>query len=110
MNSDFIKNRIKKVFEEKKENSNSFSNKCNLTQRTINRQVNEESSVGYDILYAIASVYPDISMQWLITGEGGMLIENVTENPEQAKIIIEMELNNDDLLNLNFKKQIKKII
>jgi hypothetical protein len=110
MNSNLIKDRIKKIFELKNETINSFSKKCDLNQRTINRHVNEETTVGYDIIYAIASVYPDISMHWLITGDGDMTNQCREDSLNKANVIIEMKLSEDDLLNLNLQKQIKKII
>lgn len=73
MNQSDIKNRLKAIISEKGHTVNSFSKETGLSQRTLSRQINEGTSVGYDVISIIAKKYPDISLNWLITGEGSMI-------------------------------------
>lgn len=67
-----IKERLKAVISEKGHTINSFSKETGFSQRTLSRQINEDTSVGYDVISLIVSKYPDISLNWLITGNGTM--------------------------------------
>lgn len=68
-----IKERLKKILELKNETANSLSKKTGFSQRTLNRQINEDTAVGYDVLGLISNTYPDINAEWLMTGRGDMI-------------------------------------
>lgn len=72
MDQNDIKDRLKAVIAEKGHTVNSFSKETGYPQRTLSRQINENTAVGYDVIALIASKYPDISLNWLITGDGTM--------------------------------------
>lgn len=76
MNQSDIKARLKAVISEKGHTINSFSKETGLSQRTLSRQINEGTSVGYDVISTIAMKYPDVSLNWLITGDGSMMNES----------------------------------
>lgn len=65
-----LKERLKLVLREKGETVNSFSDKYGYSQRNLNRYVKEGTTVGLDALLAILQAYPDVSVEWLILGEG----------------------------------------
>lgn len=67
-----VKERLRIVLDTKKETPNALSKKSGFPQRTLTRQVNEETAVGYDVLITVLEAYPDISPEWLMTGEGEM--------------------------------------
>jgi len=68
-----VKNRLKEVLGEKGDTINMLSKRCNFPQRTLNRQINEATAIGYDVLSLFAEAYPDLNMDWVVTGEGEML-------------------------------------
>lgn len=79
---DNIKLRLQKILEEKNDTPNSLSVRTGFSQRTLNRQIKEKTAVGYDVISLFASSYPDISLDWLITGKGEMFkntYQNVSE-------------------------------
>ena len=73
MKANSLKERVADVLRYKKISVNKASKVLNIPQRTLNRQVNEEGSVGMELLYAILDTYPEISPLWLLLGEGEML-------------------------------------
>lgn len=72
MNSKTIKERILEVFRKNNLNVNRASKVLGIPQRTLNRQINEDGRVGMELLYAIIDNFPEISIAWLLTGEGEM--------------------------------------
>lgn len=75
--------------------------------------LSQPSGMTEDNLLRFLDHYTDINIEWLILGKGRMLIESNSESANSsnaAKIVIEMELSNDDLVNLQLKKQLNKTI
>ncbi len=67
-----VKSRLKEVLNVKGDTINGLSKRYEFSQRTLNRQVNGTTAVGYDVLSLFAEAYPDLNMDWVVTGEGGM--------------------------------------
>lgn len=65
--------RVSQVLKYKNLNVNSASKVLGIPQRTLNRQVNENAKVSMDLFYSIIDNFPDISLRWLVLGEGEML-------------------------------------
>lgn len=63
---------------------NSFDKSIGTSNGYIGKQIKNEASVGSDVLEKISCSYPDLNMDWLITGKGNMLRE------------ISLEINEDD--------------
>ena len=76
MKAKSLKERVAEVLRYKKISVNKASKVLNIPQRTLNRQVNEDGSVGMELLYAILDTYPEISPMWLLLGEGNMVPGN----------------------------------
>lgn len=68
-----LKERVLRVLEYKKLNVNSASRLLGIPQRTLNRQINENGSVGMDLVYSLLATFADIAPAWLVLGEGEML-------------------------------------
>jgi len=64
------KERIKEFLALKKIGQNRFAKDCGFSDSLIN---NVKGSIGSDKLNKISSRYPELSMDWLITGKGEML-------------------------------------
>jgi len=65
-----IKARLKTIIQEKGHTINSFSKETGFPQRTLSRQINEASSVGYDLIFTVSTKFTDVSLEWLIHGRG----------------------------------------
>lgn len=70
-----IKGRIAVLFKSKGINVNRASKLLGIPQRTLNRQVNEDGNVGMELMYSIIDNFPDVSLMWLLLGEGEMYVE-----------------------------------
>lgn len=69
--------RVKKVMEYFGLNKNSFSNEIGMSSNvTIGRIINEDRNPHPDTLKKITDRYPQISLDWLMTGTGQMLLES----------------------------------
>ena len=67
-----VKSRLKEVLNVKGDTINGLSKRHKFSQRTLNRQVNDTTAIGYDVLSLFAEAYPDLNMDWVVTGEGEM--------------------------------------
>lgn len=63
---------------------NSFSKIINISQGTLNPQVNGTNGVSVNTLSAIAQEYPNANMRWFLTGEGEMENQTITQNNNQG--------------------------
>ncbi len=65
--------RIKKVIEHAGLSDRAFALKCGINQPTLFNQLKGLRSVSLDTARAIVNSFPEISGDWLLTGEGEML-------------------------------------
>lgn len=93
MENNTVNKRLGLLINELGHNKNSFSKEIGMTNNTtIGSLVNKESfKPSYDVLIKIANAFPDVNMDWLITGRGEMM-------PEKSIIL------------LNIQKRVKKAI
>lgn len=74
-----VRDRITLLIKDGNSSINSISNGDKAFQRRLNRQINEGASVTFETISSILKVFPNISAEWLIRGEGPML---KSENPQ----------------------------
>lgn len=83
--------RIKIVYETLGLTQSHFSKQCNLSQSTVNGWYRLNKIPSVDAIKSIVAVYPNISLDWLILGEGDMYNEqNTTMENEVIQRIKEM--------------------
>jgi transcriptional regulator with XRE-family HTH domain len=63
---------------------NSMSRILEVSQTTLNQQVNGDCGVSANTLNAIAVKYPNANMRWFLTGEGEMESQTITQNNNQG--------------------------
>jgi hypothetical protein len=51
-----------------------FEHSCGVSNGYLGKQLKGRGSVGSDILEKIKENYPDLSLIWLVTGKGSMLV------------------------------------
>ncbi len=72
-----IVSRIKEFLSEKGIQNCEFADKCDIPRPTISQLLNgRNKKVSDDILTKIHIAYPEVSMMWLMFGEGGMCLDN----------------------------------
>jgi transcriptional regulator with XRE-family HTH domain len=76
-------NRIKKLMELKEVSVASFAELLNVNRSSFNHYFSGRSMPSLELVTKILKLYPDISSNWLILGEGEMLREaNNSDNPQ----------------------------
>ncbi|MEM9649860.1 MAG: helix-turn-helix transcriptional regulator [Bacteroidota bacterium] len=108
-----VSERIKQFIRFKNLNPNSFSKKLGLTNNvTISRLVNENRSPSFSTLYKIKESFPEVNLDWLITGKGLMLVEGLNEDYLQRikdlEEIIEEQKDHINILMETLKMQNKR--
>lgn len=77
-----VKQRIKEIASFKKMSITALSKAINVPQPTLNRQINTDAPITLSNILLILNLFPDISSEWLLRGEGSM---HKTENEEVNK-------------------------
>ena len=75
-----IKERMRMVLEDKNTNPTKLSKAFRVNQKTLNSQINGETSVSANTIRLLLSAFDDISAEWLITGYGEMYKTDFLEN------------------------------
>jgi hypothetical protein len=69
-----IKHRIKQFIAFKDTSVKELVGKRELNHRTLSEQLTEPTTkLGYCLIYLLADKYEDLSLRWLLTGEGEMI-------------------------------------
>lgn len=71
-----IAERIKLVLSSKNLSIRSFARAINCADTTIGNIVHDKSEPNYSTIFSILEQFPDISPEWLITGEGDKYVKN----------------------------------
>lgn len=69
-----VKQRVLQVLDECKISVNKLASSFEANTRTLNDQINGGSKIGAATLVALADFRPDLSAEWLLRGNGAMLI------------------------------------
>ena len=72
-----VKMRVKIAMESLGISAYSIAKSCSINERTIYEQTNGSSRIGVSAVAALLSVSTDLSAEWLLRGEGSMLISSV---------------------------------
>jgi transcriptional regulator with XRE-family HTH domain len=68
---------------------NAFERSAGISNAYISN--NRSGSIGSDIIYKIYSVYPKLSLDWLITGNGDMLRGDASKDVKSCPVCKEKE-------------------
>lgn len=58
-----------------------FERTCTLANGYFKKQLKGKGSIGSDILEKIGKSYPDLSLEWLLSGKGKMFVEHTYPLP-----------------------------
>jgi hypothetical protein len=79
MNEQTVSQRIKILIKALKLSSRAFSTSLDVPDATTRNYIDGRSKPGYDYLEKVARKYPQISITWLLTGEGEMQADQAEE-------------------------------
>lgn len=74
--TDSQKERLKKIINYLKINQTGFAKTVNIPQSYMSEMLNGKKGIANKTLLKIANSYDSISINWLLTGEGEMLLKN----------------------------------
>jgi transcriptional regulator with XRE-family HTH domain len=77
-------NRIMQLMKEKGLNRNEFAEKIGVQRSSITHILSGRNRPSLDFIEKLAKTYPNLNMNWLVTGDGGMFKVNKTAKPEEA--------------------------
>ncbi len=83
-----------------------FEHQCQLSNGYLGKQIKGKGTVGSDILEKIKHHYPDVSIIWLLTGKGSMLLS--AENSPSVKL--PPILNEEQQLYFTSKEEVIKVM
>ena len=95
-----IKLRIQQVLRHKNVSVKELVGKRELNHRVLSDQLSEPTSkLGYCLIYLLADKYDDLSLRWLLTGEGEMVqdaklkkrAERMEQRIAEQEYIIELQ-------------------
>lgn len=73
--------RLSKIIKHLNHNTSSFSRSIGLTNNvTLMRIVKGESAPSYSTLQKINNTYPNINIEWLVSGAGSMIKDSKKDN------------------------------
>ncbi len=61
---------------------NKFGQMIEVSNAYLSKQKKNNANIGSQIIEKIVRIYPDINLDWLITGEGKMLKETTQHSPD----------------------------
>ena len=68
--------RVNKLVERTGESKNSLANKCGMNPQTFWRYVTGDNKITVSLLHSLLDVFPDLSAEWLMRGDGAMYISD----------------------------------
>lgn len=83
-----------------------FEHSCALSNGYLAKQLKGKGSVGSDILERIKDNYSDLSLIWLVTGKGRMLLSFPNEDNNQVRY----ELNEEEQIYFTSKDEVIKLL
>lgn len=77
-----VKLRIRQALSEVGTNPTQLSKRFGVNQKTLNSQINGETTLSASTILLVLEAIPDLSAEWLLRGTGSMMVgEGIT--PEQ---------------------------
>lgn len=111
-----MKDRLRQIIEYYNISVNAFSVKNGINESTIRKILTENTSIRSDNLAKIAENFPEINLDWLITGRGEMLFSEQTDTPVAAtpdalRMIADLARENGQLQaeNAELKKEVARL-
>ena len=100
VNINKMNKRFKLWLESQNLNANSLSKLVDLNRSSISHIVNGRNKPSVDMLEKILSIYPNLNLNWLISGFGSMDInQNTSDKRDINKVVVFYKDSSYDELN-----------
>ena len=87
-NINFMNKRFKIWLDSVNLNANSFSKLVNLNRSTVSHIISGRNKPSIDVLEKILAIYPDLNINWLITGFGSINVKTDNIKKSVNKVVI----------------------
>lgn len=87
-----IAQRILTFLKEREMSVTTFSKEIGLVQTTVNRQLKGEVQLSADLVYAFLHYFNNVSAEWLLRGESGMIKDQKPNVNQKVKNFVELTL------------------
>ena len=104
-----VLDRIKQIISTNELSVSAFAKSIGLAQVTVNNYILGKRKISFELIDAIAKNYPNISLEWLLRGDGEMYVSDKPQQPSSVgeeyykQMVKEMEAMKDRLDNLEGK-------
>lgn len=88
-----VKQRIREALSANGANPSNLAKRFGVNQKTLNNQINGDTSLSVSTILLIKEAIPDVSIEWLVMGEGEMLKQK--KHPVDAEFALQV-LNEKD--------------
>ena len=78
--------RVQSFVEDTGETKNSLANKCGMAPQTFWRYVNGDNKITVSLIESLLEVFPDLSAEWLLRGEGEKYKTDVPRDGDTEEI------------------------
>lgn len=112
-----IRQRIIDILNEYHTNPTKLSGEDKAMQKRLSRQLKGGATITFETLSTIVNAFPELSIEWLIKGEGEMIRQDVKQsgwgniNTSSGNVSVEKIVQNDHSVNIALpEKGFQKII
>ncbi len=107
--------RIKKFIDAQNLSSSAFANEIGVQRSSVSHVLSGRNKPSLDFVIKIKERYPDVNLDWLLSGKGGMISakgKKDTENFQSEKVVFKNEVDESDQQSFEFDKlnQVKESI
>lgn len=83
---------------------NKLAIELNISNSYFSKMYKNKGSIGSDIIEKILRIHPDLNADWLITGRGNMILNNVKENIDKDDTLTtDIDNQEEDHNNIDIK-------
>lgn len=75
---DDVLQRVKEIYSSKSSSESKFAKLIGANQKTLNQQLKGERAISLDTIILVLSSFEDISAEWLLRGNGEMIISDAS--------------------------------
>lgn len=88
-----VKQRITAIIENKADSTYAFAKAINVRQSTISDYLNSGKTPSWAVIRGIVETYSDISLEWLLRGEGSMYTKDIpTDGDTEQTLDLKAEI------------------
>ena len=90
---DVVLQRIRSIIKQKRISINALSGMIGMPQVTLNRQMSGESSMTLETFVSIMNKFPEVSLDWVVRGDGKMVNENRVSEEDAREFVVYVDGN-----------------